>query len=106
MNEVRAQIQDEKISVFVCPSDDTWVRDTGPTMCWSIQLDRLIGLDFDFNAYGGPTEGCYWPCDKDKKVAATICNTILSIPSYRIPLVLEGEEKTSPANCCFVWLAS
>lgn len=75
------------ISVHVCESDDSWCRDTGPTfvkkydsnsdgneICTSKEL--LVGLDWNFNAYGGPEEGCYWPCVKDQKVAGTICDIL------------------------------
>lgn len=92
----------------ICPSNDTWVRDTGPTCCYYFPTETttkdqegeikgqdehqkvLVGLDWDFNAYGGPELGCYWPYDLDQKVASTVCQDILKIPSYSIPLVLEG----------------
>ena len=68
----------------LCPSNDTWVRDTGPTCCYYYEPQKttttrtreegekeaeeqnekkkvLVGLDWDFNAYGGPELGCYWP---------------------------------------------
>jgi agmatine deiminase len=89
---------------FVCPSDDTWVRDTGPTFVWQTVGNgpadpstghphddaRLVGLSWDFNAYGGPEEGCYWPCDRDREVANWVCQRILHHPCYAIPIILEG----------------
>jgi agmatine deiminase len=122
------------IRAVVCPSDDTWIRDTGPTFVWEqipsmngtatsdppsttttticqsnnnnsiINSDdgsiimknditttkRLVGLDWDFNAYGGPVEGCYWPCEKDREVAKLVCQRIFQCPSYYIPICLEG----------------
>eukprot|EP00980_Cylindrotheca_fusiformis_P011825 scaffold2816_cov121-Cylindrotheca_fusiformis.AAC.41 len=88
--QLKEELQDDDIRIFVCPSDDTWVRDTGPTLCWNEQRNELIGLDWDFNAYGGPIEGCYWPCDKDKEIAANVCKNILNVSSYKVPMVLEG----------------
>ena len=80
------------IHVDICPSNDTWVRDTGPTFCWETTTNELVGLDWNFNAYGGPEEGCYWPCTLDCKVATRICEIISSSPirSCRIPIILEG----------------
>ncbi|KAL3924815.1 MAG: hypothetical protein SGARI_005963 [Bacillariaceae sp.] len=74
-----------KIHVHVCASDDTWSRDTGPTFVWQYPRTssrddkcdaperKLIGLDWNFNAYGGPEEGCYWPCTNDQQIARKIC---------------------------------
>ena len=31
-------------------------------------------MDWDFNAYGGPEEGCYWPCSDDQKIASLVCS--------------------------------
>ena len=106
------------IYVDVCPSQDTWARDTAPIFVWQQQRGKkttttttttkekkqigqlLIGLDWDFNAYGGPEEGCYWPCPDDRKIARTICNNNnnhnslsckLNIhKSLSIPMILEG----------------
>lgn len=83
------QASEGSIRVHLCPSDDTWVRDTGPTCVWS-SAQELLGLDWDFNAYGGPDDGCYWPCEEDKKVASKVCKELLRIPSIPISLVLEG----------------
>ena len=89
---------DPSIHCALCPSNDSWARDTGPTFV----LDRndetkLQALDWDFNAYGGPNEGCYWPCEQDKQVASRfveIVKTKKCIPAStsirKIPLVLEG----------------
>lgn len=83
---------ESRIRLHVCPSDDTWVRDTGPTCClWNQENEeKLVGIDWDFNAYGGPEEGCYWPCDLDRKVASRVCQEIFQIPHFSIPIVLEG----------------
>jgi len=96
----------ERIIVLVCPSNDTWARDTGPTFVVASNGDtdngtfekKLVGLDWDFNAYGGPQEGCYWPCDLDQQVASRMCRALSDdsslntapIETLKIPLILEG----------------
>jgi len=73
-----------RIGVEVCPSDDSWCRDTGPTFVYGVGSEsmtaegrrRLIGLDWKFNAYGGPEDGCYWPCTKDQAVARNVLNIL------------------------------
>eukprot|EP00927_Polykrikos_kofoidii_P061175 TRINITY_DN56041_c0_g1_i1.p1 TRINITY_DN56041_c0_g1~~TRINITY_DN56041_c0_g1_i1.p1 ORF type:complete len:466 (-),score=59.31 TRINITY_DN56041_c0_g1_i1:33-1235(-) len=95
---------DLPIFFCVCPSNDTWARDTAPTFVYRRKVEsdedhddqnhELIGMDWDFNAYGGPEEGCYWPCDDDRKIASTVCSSLahsLSIKtSLKVPIILEG----------------
>jgi agmatine deiminase len=89
--ELRRKIgQQQKIHIHLCDSDDTWIRDTGPTCCWDLETNELVGVDWNFNAYGGPEEGCYWPCDKDKKISKSICDNVLNIKSHKVPIILEG----------------
>jgi agmatine deiminase len=102
------------VEVRVCPSNDSWARDTAPTIIIEDEGDveggagdgagtepptvpvpgrrrKLVGLDWDFNAYGGPElGGCYWPCDLDRNLAGEICRSILRISTRKVPLVLEG----------------
>ena len=54
-----------RIMVEVCPSDDLWCWDTGPTFVYGKEEEdgrqgqrRLVGIDWGFNAYGVPEEGC------------------------------------------------
>mmetsp|Transcript_14898 Transcript_14898/g.21328 ORF Transcript_14898/g.21328 Transcript_14898/m.21328 type:complete len:421 (-) Transcript_14898:181-1443(-) len=101
---------ENKISVSVCKSDDSWCRDTGPTFVFgtpktddtedhqsSKQEKVLVALDWDFNAYGGKEEGCYWPCDLDRAFAKScipnLSSTYYSLtPMKHLPvnLILEG----------------
>ena len=60
-------------------------------------FELLVGLDWNFNAYGGPKEGCYWPCIKDQQVAAKTCdllskyyNNTQTITREKIDIILEG----------------
>ena len=91
--------QDESnVQVHVCPSNDSWARDTAPTFVVEIHLDhqqrhRLIGLDWQFNAYGGPEKGCYWPCTLDQALAKCVCESVLPSCRHEVPhpqLILEG----------------
>ena len=100
---------DNRIHVGIVPSDDTWARDTAPIFVWqstksnhnsddtATSKKKLMGLDWRFNAYGGPEEGCYWPCDDDQQIAQRICDPCGSIAktlniqgSISVPMVLEG----------------
>jgi agmatine deiminase len=84
---------EKNIQLAVCPSDDTWVRDTGPTCCYLTKENgetSIVGMDWGFNAWGGPEGGTYWPCDRDQKVASEVCRNILKIPFISIPMIMEG----------------
>ena len=60
------------------------------------QQQQLVGINWNFNAYGGPIEGCYWPCTDDQLVATNICTNPILQQSlniqniYTIPIILEG----------------
>ncbi|KAL7558216.1 hypothetical protein ACA910_016097 [Epithemia clementina (nom. ined.)] len=84
------------IQLEICPSNDTLARDTAPTFVYreeaasgSSSKAELIGLDWQFNAYGGPEEGVYWPCDLDCQIASVMCRQ-LSVLCRSVPIVLEG----------------
>ena len=101
----RREIEGPPSSIHVaeCDSDDTWARDTGPSFLVDplSSTNSLTPVDWDFNAYGGPDEGCYWPCEKDKRICQVMCE-VLSIsppkgftkipmnPPVKPGLVLEG----------------
>lgn len=103
-----------KIHVLVCPSNDTWARDTAATFLISStssspqqqkipprnnQTSSLMlrALNWQFNAYGGPTQGAYWPCDLDQHIATRTCQQLaslydrsISIEVHDVSLILEG----------------
>lgn len=54
------------------PTDDAWARDTCPTYVLGNANNELIGIDWKFNAYGGPNEGCYWPCTNDQIIGRAL----------------------------------
>jgi len=76
-NEGDGEGSDEhKIFVKVCNSDDSWCRDTGPSFVFARETNQVVGIDWDFNAYGGPEEGCYWPCTLDREVATNMISIL------------------------------
>lgn len=96
---VSRKFKEQRIHVLVCQSDDTWARDTGPTFVIESKgkgVDtRIRGLDWQFNAYGGPESGSYWPCELDKQIATTICHSLsrmydIPIHVQSVPMILEG----------------
>lgn len=76
--DVSSRLATNHIRTIVCASNDSWVRDTGPIFV--MDPDYILGLDFWFNAYGGPNDGCYWPCELDRCIAKNICRTL----SYKV----------------------
>jgi agmatine deiminase len=73
-----------RIRIVELPSDDAWIRDTGPTFVVDREGGRR-GVDWEFNAWGG----LYTPWDRDERVAARVLE-IEEVDRYRPPLVLEG----------------
>jgi agmatine deiminase len=70
------------------PTDDAWLRDTGPTFVVDGAGARR-GVDWIFNAWGGLDGGLYAPWDRDDAVAAKVLE-VEGDARYRAPLVLEG----------------
>lgn len=71
------------VETVVIPHDDSWFRDTGPMF---VERDgRLVGLDWDFNAWGG----LYEPYDADRTVARTIL-AMEDVCRFEHGIVLEG----------------
>lgn len=56
----------------------------------------LIGVNWDFNAYGGPEGGCYWPCELDRAIATNVVDHLnrshpqITFGRRDVDLVLEG----------------
>ncbi len=76
------------VRVVEVPSDDAWIRDTGPTFVVDDRGGRR-GVDWRFNAWGGLEGGLYSSWDHDERVAAAVLE-IEGADRYRAPLVLEG----------------
>ena len=79
----------EYIRVVEASSDDSWVRDCGPTFVINDKGD-IRGIDWTFNAWGGLVDGLYFPWANDDAMAQKICE-MQNIDSYRTEgFVLEG----------------
>ncbi|NDR55403.1 agmatine deiminase [Aliiruegeria sabulilitoris] len=78
----------ENIRVVEMSTNDSWMRDIGPTYVTNGQGERR-GIQWDFNAWGGLVDGLYFPWDKDDQVAGKICE-ILRDDSYKAGIILEG----------------
>lgn len=87
MVQARA-VMDARVTLVEMPSDDAWMRDTGPTVVVTADGQRK-GIDWQFNAWGGLNGGLYDDWSQDEKVAAAVLAQ-LDIPRLAAPLVLEG----------------
>ena len=72
------------IRLIEMASDDSWLRDQGPTFLVNDQ-NNVRGIDWCFNAWGE----LYRPYDHDQLIARKILE-IERIPCYECPLILEG----------------
>jgi agmatine deiminase len=77
-----------RVRVVEMTSNDSWVRDCGPTFVVNGR-GQIRGVDWQFNAWGGLTDGLYFPWDQDEFVAPKILE-IERVDRYAAPLVLEG----------------
>ena len=78
----------DAIRVVEMSSDDSWMRDVGPTFVVNDQ-GEVRGVDWIFNAWGGLSAGLYFPWDQDDLVARKVLE-IEGCDRYRAPFVLEG----------------
>ncbi len=78
----------EHIRVIEMSTDDSWMRDIGPSYVVNDKGERR-GVDWEFNAWGGLVDGLYFPWNRDDQVARKICE-INHDGHYRAPIVLEG----------------
>ncbi|MEU6538383.1 agmatine deiminase [Streptomyces sp. NPDC047000] len=76
------------VRVVEMSSDDSWMRDTGPTFVTDGTGD-VRGVDWDFNAWGGLVDGLYFPWANDDAVARKVLE-IEELPRYKAHFVLEG----------------
>src|SRR6185437_10667221 len=87
LGAARAALPDT-VRVVEVPTDDAWMRDTGPTFVVDGAGERR-GVDWIFNAWGGLDGGLYAPWDRDDAVAAKVLE-VEGDARYRAPIVLEG----------------
>ncbi len=75
----------ERILFSKIPNNDAWCRDHGPTFVEDRESGQLVGLDWNFNAWGKK----YEPWTEDNKVAARMLER-LEIDRIQCPFVGEG----------------
>ncbi|RFA33524.1 agmatine deiminase [Virgibacillus dokdonensis] len=84
------QMLNSNIRIVEMSTDDSWVRDCGPTFVINTNTADVRGVNWGFNAWGGLVDGLYFPWDKDDLVAQKICDMerkdCYSIPDF----ILEG----------------
>jgi agmatine deiminase len=69
--------------IHIVPSDDSWLRDIGPTFVRD--AEELVALDWTFNSWGGK----YPPWEADDAVASAVA-ALAGTRCLRSELVLEG----------------
>ncbi|MDR0500448.1 MAG: agmatine deiminase [Coriobacteriales bacterium] len=83
-------ILDPSIQVVEMSSNDSWIRDCGPTFVKNDATGEIRGVDWEFNAWGGLVDGLYFPWDQDALVAQKVCE-LAGVDSYKTEgFVLEG----------------
>lgn len=78
----------EYAQVIELSNDDFWMRDTGATFVTN--GSEIRGISWGFNAWGGLTDGLYFPWDKDEKVADKMCGLINADCYKPEDFILEG----------------
>lgn len=86
--EAKAQAP-QGVEVLELETDDAWARDTGPTFLIDGKGGRL-GVDWQFNAWGGEVDGLYAHWEKDDAVASRFCRYLGDPMLDAHPFVLEG----------------
>lgn len=77
------------IRVVEMSSNDAWARDYAPTFVANKE-GMVRGIDWGFNAWGGLTDGLYFPWDKDNRMARKICD-LFDVDVYdKRDFILEG----------------
>ena len=80
---------EENILVVEMTSDDSWIRDCGPTFVVNDDGD-VRAVHWHFNAWGGLVDGLYFPWDQDALVGCKVAD-LAGVDRYRPDsFVLEG----------------
>ncbi len=85
---VAREMLDPAVRVVEMTSNDSWIRDCGPTF---VVNDRGLvrGVDWKFNAWGGLADGLYFPWDQDDLVGEKVLE-LERDDRYAPDFVLEG----------------
>lgn len=85
---VARQMLEPGIRLVEMTSNDSWIRDCGPTFVVNT-LGEMRGIDWRFNAWGGLEDGLYFPWDQDDLVGEKVIE-LTSAPRYAPDFILEG----------------
>lgn len=77
------------VTLLEMESDDAWARDVGPTFVIN-ETGGRVGINWEFNAWGGSVDGLYSCWDKDDLVASEFCKMLQNEVFDAHPFVLEG----------------
>lgn len=86
--EAARELLDPAIRVVEMTSNDSWIRDCGPTFVVNDQ-GVVRGVDWKFNAWGGLIGGLYFPWDQDDLVGEKVLEFERD-DRYAPDFVLEG----------------
>jgi len=82
--DVCKKLLSENVNVISIPTDDCWMRDTGPTFVINENTKQVAGVDWIFNGYSNK-----FPHDNDKIIARNII-AMQGFKRFASPLILEG----------------
>jgi agmatine deiminase len=82
------QLLPDHITVVEIPSNDSWMRDIGPSYLIN-DKGETRGVDWQFNAWGGEVNGLYTDWRDDDALAGKVLS-LRGEARYRAPLILEG----------------
>ena len=80
---------EENILVVEMTSDDSWIRDCGPTFVVNDDGD-VRAVHWHFNAWGGLYDGLYFPWDQDALVGVKVADLARAVRYRPDTFVLEG----------------
>ncbi|WP_310605294.1 agmatine deiminase family protein [Anaerosporobacter sp.] len=79
---------DSRVRIVEIEYDDIWARDISPNFV--VNKSEIRAVCWNFNSWGGLTEGAYYPWDRDAMFAKTLSD-YLGIKKYIVnDVVLEG----------------
>lgn len=85
---IAREMLDPAIRVVEMTSNDSWIRDCGPTFVVD-DKGAVRGIDWKFNAWGGLDDGLYFPWDQDDLVGEKVLE-LERDDRYAPDFVLEG----------------
>ena len=65
--KIVSRFEMDNVFILRLPYDDSWARDIMPVFRKNNE-NRLVGIDFGFNAWGGKVDGLYYPWENDNSV--------------------------------------